>query len=626
MCGVLGRLGAPPGDDFESRWAEACRRQHHRGPDSQGEWHGKFKDGEIRLGHQRLAILDLSEAGHQPMTHEQGTLSYNGEVYNYIELREELEKTGEAFISETDTEVVLRAILCWGVVKACERFNGMWAFAWWDARERRLWLARDRFGEKPMYWETHGGALLFASELKSLMAMTGRRYRVNVQVAGEFLLQNQANTSESVFVEGVKRVSPATVMCFKWDRLDKPKTASFWALPDESAERPVDDALQEEVRETFADSVRIRLRSDVPVGVLLSGGLDSSAIAAMVSGEHANSVTLFSGISGDPRTDESRFIFKMAQHLGRDPVTIDLDSQVDNLLGKLEEFTWQADRPLGDFSNVAHGLLMEAARARGITVMLTGQGADELLCGYRKYLGFQLRLLWGAGRRWQALRLLGSFIKNRSVIPQFTWAEAKRYLPGRSARTGWDIAGPALEYFRPLELGVKNGEQLMNRQARDLRRFSLPAILHTEDRMSMAASREIRVPFLDHRLVELLLPLPAETKLRAGWTKFVFRKAMEPCLPADITWRRDKLGFANPQETWLKKPLRRSLEEDYFASGSRIFEHGLVRENPLRARCREFYGQRRGRGKVWWRDIFAPLALEVWLRQFGEHLESPSSN
>ena len=281
MCGVLGRLGVPPGDGFKDRWEEACRRQRHRGPDSQGDWRGNFEGSEIWLGHQRLAILDLSEAGHQPMTHVRGTLSYNGEVYNYLELRGELEQSGDVFTTETDTEVVLRAILRWGVAGACERFNGMWAFAWWDARERRLWLARDRFGEKPMYWETHDGALFFASELKSLMAMTGRRYCVNVQVAGEFLLQNQANTSEAVFVEGVARVPPASVMCFKPDRLDAPEPAAYWSLPDEPVDRPVDDSLLEEVRETFADAVRLRLRSDVPVGVLLSGGLDSSAIAAM---------------------------------------------------------------------------------------------------------------------------------------------------------------------------------------------------------------------------------------------------------------------------------------------------------------------------------------------------------
>ena len=626
MCGVLGRLGVPPNGSFNGRWEEACIRQGHRGPDSRGEWRDEFVGGEIRLGHQRLAILDLSEAGHQPMTDESGALCYNGEIYNYLELRSELERAGDSFKTETDTEVVLRCIRRWGVARACGRFNGMWAFAWWDAREERLWLARDRFGEKPLYWEVHEGVLFFASELKSLIAMTGRRYCVNTQVAGEFLLQNQASTSEAVFVEGVARVPPASVMCFRPEKLDSPERQVYWSLPDKPADREVDDSLLEEVRETFSDSVRLRLRSDVPVGVLLSGGLDSSAIAAMAADGHSKPVTLFSGVSDDRKTDESGFILKMARHLGREVVTIDLDGQVGGLLGKLEELTWQADRPLGDFSNVAHGLLMEAAKERGITVMLTGQGADELLCGYRKYLGFQLQLLWGAGRRWQALRLLGGFIKNRSMVNQFTWAEAKRYLPGRSARAGWDIAGPALDQFKPLELGVKNGELLMARQSRDLRRFSLPAILHTEDRMSMAASREMRVPFLDHRLVELLLPLPAEAKLHRGWTKYVFRRAMEANLPPEITWRRDKLGFTNPQETWLQQPLRKPLEEDYFAPDSLIFKHGLIEEEPLRERCREFFGQKRGRGRVWWREIFAPLALEVWLRKFEQHLEAPGLN
>ena len=607
---------------FEERWESACNRQYHRGPDSQGEWRSSFEGGEIWMGHQRLAILDLSEAGHQPMTSDRGTLVYNGEVYNYIELRAEMERAGEIFRTGTDTEVVLRGILHWGMAEACRRFNGMWAIAWWDVREKRLWLSRDRFGEKPLYWEQHENGIFFASELKALMAMTGRQYRVNAQVVSEFLLQHQANTSPAGFVEGVSRVPAAAMVCLQADRINAPETRDYWHLPDVAVDRKIDNVLLDEVRETFSDSVRIRLRSDVPVGVLLSGGLDSSAIAAMAA-EHSQSITFFSGVSGDKRTDESRFITKMAQHLGHEAITIDLDGQVDNLFGKLEELTWHADRPLDEFSNIAHGLLMESARARGITVMLTGQGADELLCGYRKYLGFQLQLLWRAGQRCRALRLLASFVKNRSVISQFSWAEAKRYLPGRSARAGWNIAGPALAGFEPLELGVKNGELLMARQARDLRRFSLPAILHMEDHMSMAASREMRVPFLDHRLVELLLPLPAETKLCRGWTKYVFRRAMEPSLPSAIAWRRDKLGFDNPQEIWLKQQLRKRMEEDYFGAGCRIFQYGLVREEELSRLCREFFRQRRGRGRVWWRDIFAPLALEVWLRQFEAHLEPP---
>jgi asparagine synthase (glutamine-hydrolysing) len=327
-----------------------------------------------------------------------------------------------------------------------------------------------------------------------------------------------------------------------------------------------------------------------------------------------------SAISDDPRFDEQPFIDRMGAYLQCPVSKVALRFGPAQCLQLLEQAIYHNDEPVGDLSNVAHFLLMQRARELGVTVILSGQGADELLCGYRKYLGFYLESLVRSGRFTKALWTLAQFLGRGNVIAQFRFSEARRYLPGFLAARGFDIRGRMLREDGGFAVDVGLGAgNLVMRQIADLERFSLPALVHYEDRMSMAWSREIRLPFLDFRLVHLLLPLDVEWKLGNGWTKHIFRTAMEPYLPPEIAWRKDKQGFINPQGEWFKYELRdtmqRLLNERWL-----VEEAGLIDGRALRAAYQVYCRQPASGGKVGFKDIFAPLALELWARTFQSSL------
>jgi asparagine synthase (glutamine-hydrolysing) len=281
----------------------------------------------------------------------------------------------------------------------------------------------------------------------------------------------------------------------------------------------------------------------------------------------------------------------------------------------MRKVTWHNDSPLGSFSNVAHYLLMKKAHELGITVILSGQGADELLCGYKKYLGFYVQSLVRSRKYFQALKVLLRFSLNGSILNQFNLQEAKRYLPDSWKKKDLDIKGPALQGYKPVSVGLQAGQSVIQRQGTDLKQFSVPYLTHYEDRMSMAWSREIRLPFLDYRLMELFISLPVNFKMTGGWTKYVFRKALEKFLPSQIVWRKDKQGFVNPQEEWLRNELKEEVLQ-VFSEEALIFQLGLVSREALLEKYQEFCVQNTGKGRVWYRDIFNPFALEIWLQQY----------
>ncbi len=256
---------------------------------------------------------------------------------------------------------------------------------------------------------------------------------------------------------------------------------------------------------------------------------------------------------------------------------------------------------------------MRQAKELGITVILSGQGADELLCGYKRYLGFYLKGLVSAGHYLKAFNVLSRFWRRGTVLSQFTFAEAKRYLPGFMQKDETDILGESLKEYLRVDVGLSAGMTMQELQANDIKRLSVPMLVHYEDRMSMAWSREIRVPFLDYRLIETLVPLATDVKLKNGWTKYVFRKAMEDFLPAKIAWRKDKQGFVNPQSEWLKNELKGKVKE-FFSPDSLMSKYGLVNVDNLLLKYDSYCRQSPGRGRVFFREIFNPLALEVWLR------------
>jgi len=618
MCGITGIISQ--NENLSYLLFKAQEVQLHRGPDAQNTCQQKVNQWHVSLGHQRLSILDLTEAGSQPMVSRNGNswMVYNGEVYNYQEIRRDLEKLGRQFRGQSDTEVVLAALEYWGIEKALTRFNGMWAFAWLDGRSNRLIFSRDRVGIKPLYFFLENDCLCFASEVKTILAMTGRKFGLNYQVLGEYLIQSLQASSNETFFAGIQKLPAASygVVDLSAEVL-KIELHSYWNLPAQNFFELSEEQLIEQVRETFFDAVRLRLRSDVPVGVLLSGGVDSSSIAAVMQnilGKDAR-LNLLSAVSRDARYDESPFIDIISQHLGCPTHKVVLDFHPEQAFDYLEQVCWYNDEPVGSFANVAHYLLMKQARNLGITVILSGQGADELLCGYKKYLGFYIQSLVRCRQYLKAVEVLWSFWRQGTILSQFSWGEAKRYLPHYLQGSELDIRGSNLKEFAPLRVGLSSDMAVQQRQYLDIQRFSVPSLLHYEDRMSMAYSREIRVPFLDYRLIESLMPIPIDMKMRNGWTKYIFRKSMEPYLPTQITWRKDKQGFVNPQSEWLKKNLKKEII-NYFGEDSLIFRKGLVNRSSLLLKYEAYCKQKANQGSIWYKEIFHPLALEIWLRKF----------
>lgn len=625
MCGIAGIVTARRDETaLIERLNRMVKVQLHRGPDGEGRWVGSIGDTLVALGHSRLAILDLTEAGRQPMVSACGRhlLIFNGEIYNYRELREELEGAGARFRTQSDTEVLLQALIQWGD-KALPRFNGMWAFAWLDRDAGRLFLSRDRFGIKPLYLYSGEKGLFFASEIKSILEGSGEQFAINTQVVGRYLQQSLLDAQKETFFCGIEALPAGHYM-----QLDLhgplgslPSARSYWVAPVHDAFVGTTAERIEGIRETFFDAVRLRLRSDVPVGVLLSGGVDSSSIVTAMRSILGRDTELhiISAVSGDPRYDESPFIRLVTEHLGCQSHTVPVRVEPYEMFGLLDTITWFNDEPVGSFSNVAHFQLMQRAKELGVTVVLSGQGADELLCGYSKYLGFYLQSLLQTGEWRTALGVLGGFVRRRTVIPQFRLNEAKRYLPRLLRPAGIDIRGPQLKQNGfPLDVGLGRS-RVLGRQVADLYRFSVPALVHYEDRMSMACAREIRLPFLDYRLVTMLLPLAPEWKLRDGWTKWVFRKAMEEHLPPEIAWRKDKQHFANPQSEWLKHELREKVES--FLNGTLLIaESGLVDKKNLQRRYAAYCRQSANRGTISFKDIFGSIALEIWARRFESNL------
>jgi asparagine synthase (glutamine-hydrolysing) len=622
MCGVFGMVSAEPISEELLQAAESIQR--HRGPDAQqrqrlrvGRWH-------VGLAHQRLAIIDLSAAGRQPMLSPSGRslIAYNGEVYNYVELRQELQKRGARFRTRTDTEVIAAACEEYGISAALAQLNGMWAFVWIDLANARIIIARDRFGVKPMYLCQREGTLAFASEIKTLLRALSLRCAVNTAAVATFLRALQQDTTDQTFFTGITRLPPGHYLEIDANaEFLRPSLRRYWSL--EISQNPQADerTAVEQTRGLLDDAIRLRLRSDVPVGLLLSGGLDSSAIAAIASERLGtnNQLTFISAVSDDRATDESPHVRVVARHLQRPVQEVRLEFPADHLITLIARVTEQCDEPLAGFSCVAQNLLMQKARDVGVTVLLSGQGADETFCGYRKYALFALQSLARTGRWLAAARLLGQFIRQRTVLNQFQLAEARRYLPHWAVSLP-DVGGLALNGAPLLCSPLGTRADVRDRQRDDIETLSIPALTHWEDRNSMAWSREVRNPFLDYRLVQFAVNLPMTLKIRSGWTKYVLRRALAPSLPKSIVWRRDKQGFSTPEARMLRHELRGRVDA-FLAPSAEMIRRGLVNGEAARARFARFLGGASTLGQmVASRDIFQLLSLELWLQAYRENL------
>ena len=543
-------------------------------------------------------------------------LIYNGEVYNYLEIAKELDAAELPQDSFGDTAVVLAALVKWGP-QAFSKFNGMWALILYDTQEKTLLVSRDRFGVKPLYYYRDGEQLFFASEIKAILVGSQARFSINPDIAIPYLTRGLLDCSEDTFFTGIREFPPASyqVIDLRKGHQVLPKTQRFWLHPFERGEQPAIGAVSpEELRSIFIDAVSLRLRSDVPVGVLLSGGLDSSSIVGGIAHAGAlDNVTMLSMTVDDPLASEEAFIDVMTQWAHVDTHKLNISKNPFALLDRVSDGCWFNDEPAWGISDLAHMQLMELARSQGIKVILSGQGADEQLGGYNKFFYFWILSLLKGGHAVDAAKTVLQFAMHSNKLYEFRVDEAIRYL-GKSWLASRTFIPPAHRQRDAIDIGFN--ESYMQREWIDLTKTSLPVLLHYEDRMSMSQSVEVRVPFLDYRLVESLARVHPSEKFEGGWTKSIFRKAISGLVPEDIQYRRDKKGFAVPEDHWMRgafKPQVMAL----FDSEMRADAQGFIDARRLRRLYSSFAA---GHGFLNGRHFFRAFAFETFLRRFGEYI------
>ena len=655
MCGIYGQWNVSGAAVNLEAVQRATTILRHRGPDDEGYLVGDTRQArylhcagadtsvpgnaprieqlqsesfDLALGFRRLSILDLSPRGHQPMSSADGRwwIVFNGEIYNYRELRAELTGYGYSFRSGTDTEVILAAFQQWGT-GCLDRFNGMWAFAIWDTRERALFLARDRFGVKPLHYVWDGTRLIFASEIKALVGPHGVPFVPEDEAIYRYLVGGTlpSPTAGETFFRDVRAVPPAHFLKLAGGQLVRTR---YYSLPaselsgNESAQRTA-----EEYRELFTDAVQIRLRSDVPVGTCLSGGIDSSSIVCVISrlitedglaaaqvGERQKTFSAVYRSAG--RYNERKYMETVLRETGAEQnFTFPTGEQ---LCADLHRLTWHQEEPFGSTSIFAQWCVMAKVRERGVTVLLDGQGADEALGGYRP---FHIHLAELLGQR----QYLSAFAAGRDMhrttgLSQLSvWARAivrqapPRYLePLRQLR---DRRRAAVLRGSVRHWSSRNGSQgTLNGGLADhlkdlITETSLPHLLRYEDRNAMAFAVEGRVPFVDYRLIEYSLTKGLPWSLHGGWTKWVLREAMREMVPQEIAWRRDKVGFETPEAEWLEACLTR--QPDLF--DGRVESYGYIEPRSARTLTQAWLSRKGDTGTMW-----RLLNLELWLQAFSQ--------
>ncbi len=607
MCGIFGYV--KKGEDLEFLY-KANKIQRHRGPDGNGISELKVGKWNIGFAHQRLSIIDLSEAAKQPMKsmNNGNMITYNGEIYNFKELISE-----QHFSEEFGDTRVLFEILQRHGISCLKKLNGMWAFAFLEKDLMQLTLSRDRFGEKPLYYFTDRNCLYFASELKTLLEILPKKFDIDINVLGQFLLQGLTNFSQKSILKDIQQVKPGTSLLFDLSKDHLPyEIKKYWEPDSRNYYEGTFKTASEEILELLKDSINLRLRSDVPLGILLSGGIDSSAIAASAKNEIGSNLHTLSAISDRPAYDERIYIKTMNKFLNVKDNMVVISPNADESFNLMEKVIYHNDFPISDFSNVMHYKLMKYSKEIGLKVILSGQGADESFCGYKKYLGFYAQNLLRNKKIFKLISLINGFVINRSILNQFKLTEARRYL---GLSNSLNVLGEAMENFFPVDLGLKKNMSLADRQLFDFLKASVPALTHYEDRMSMANGVEIRLPYLDHRLVELALCIPNSFKLQKGWTKYILREAFSNSLPKEIAWRKDKQGFLNPQSEWLKKEWKEKILE-LISGNSLSSEYGFVNSKKMQKKYKDFCSGK----QIWHREILSVISFEIWLRKNQEYL------
>jgi asparagine synthase (glutamine-hydrolysing) len=597
--------------------------QIHRGPDYQGMMVERAGDVcAIGLGHQRLSILDLSPSGHQPMISpcQRYVLVFNGEIYNYVELAEGLRDDPILDISPGDSAVLL-ALLARHGVSALNQLNGMWALAFYDRVEKRLIVSRDRMGVKPLYVYQEPERIILASEIKTILKVAGRRFPLNRDVVARYLIQSITDGQQETFFEGLDAFPAASYAALNLKNpFELPlRYERFWKHPYErNAGSRLGPPSVADIRETFLDGVQIRLRSDVPVGVLLSGGIDSSSILGAIKTTNSlDNISILSVVSDDPEASEEYYIDLMAAYAGCKTIKkVRIDYAPLEILQKLPEVCWYNDQPVQSLSVVAHRLLMQKARAAGITVILDGQGADEQLGGYNKFCYFYLLDCLRRGKIGKFASMIVGCLKNNTILHEFTMQEAKRYFPSLIKKKNHPHLGKYLEEAKLLEVG--QGKSYQEREWLDLKYYSVPMLLHYEDRMSMSVAREIRLPFMDYRLVELLAGVDPDEKLSLGWTKQIFRQAIEGIVPKEIQWRKDKKGFTVPEAKWFRQDFQEHIL-NLFSRPMYSAELEIIRNEEVKKLYQRYL---QNDPLVNYKDILNIVSLEMWCKKFAGYIQN----
>jgi asparagine synthase (glutamine-hydrolysing) len=565
MCGIAGWLDPTPRHDLGDRLSRMAKAIAHRGPDDEGialfslddtppAASPDLTDGprSVGLAHRRLSILDLTPAGHQPMASPDGRywLTFNGEIYNYLELMPELEAQGFQFRSRSDSEVLLHAFVAWGP-DCLRRFNGMFAFAIWDDRDKTLFAARDRLGVKPFQYWTDGRRLAFASESKALLTLPEVPRQAHLPVLARYLAEGYGITDQSAetFFQGIASLPGGHWL--RW-RPDAPLTIEHWWRLGDRRQAQAGDP--ERFRQVFDDAVRLRLRSDVPLGSLLSGGLDSSAIITTMAALTGLPPATFSACGDTPETDERVYMEAVAAKVGAKATYIPL--RPDGFMATLPRLVYHLDEPYAGPSIYPQWTVLEAARQGGLTVLLNGQGGDESLAGYGKFLRFYLAGLLQRGRLFQARREARAFGQPQALrqAVRVALAEWRGYRGSPLPVPAY--LHPDLAAVMPDTIVPPAGPTPLHRELRGSLTLSpLPSLIRLEDRISMAHSLETRHPFLDYRLVEFLDGLPDEALISGGLTKRILRQAMADRLPSIVRERTSKMGFETPARDWFSGPL-----------------------------------------------------------------------
>lgn len=565
MCGIAGIVSMNTNLVLHIRLQAMANALQHRGPDGEGFWINE--NNHVGLAHRRLSIIDLSNAASQPMHYlNRYTITYNGEIYNYIELREALKKKGYYFYTQSDTEVILAAYDCYKE-NCLQHFDGMFAFAIWDEQEQNLFAARDRFGEKPFHYFFDEEQFVFASEMKALWAIDIPKNPNNSMLVNYLTIgyTNNALHPEQTFFKNIYRLPAASRLNYNL-RSKELKIEKYWDLEKEQKTTFSIDEAQQKFQALFFDSVNKRLRSDVAVGTSLSGGLDSSSIVAAIQQSNKQHQTpniqqqTFSAIFPGFEKDESKYIAQITQQFNLKNHTV--EPTAEGFINDFEKLMYHQEEPIQSASIYAQYKVYELAKQHGVTVLLDGQGADEILAGYTKYYHWFWQQLLRA-KQLNSLKKERQATTNKvdwsyknyfaAFAPSLAAKQLENNLYKKIKANSSINTDFFLQHFDKTILYKPVVEKLNDILYYNTLQSGLEDLLRYADRNSMAHSREVRLPFLNHELVQFIFSLPSSFKIKDGFTKWILRKNMEHQLPNSIVWRKDKIGFEPPQKLWMQQ-------------------------------------------------------------------------